>query len=68
AVNAPGFTTDRGYAGNATSAYLDTGWSPDLGAQDSLSFGFWVLNNVTSTAGSGTATSANVVVNPRTAS
>jgi hypothetical protein len=68
AVNAPGFTTDRGYQGNATSSYLDTGWAPSAGAQDSLSFGYWVLNNATTTAGSGTGTAASVVVNPRTAS
>lgn len=28
AVNSPTFTTDRGYAGNGTTSYLDTGWDP----------------------------------------
>jgi hypothetical protein len=28
AVNSPTFTTDRGYAGNGTTSYLNTGWDP----------------------------------------
>lgn len=28
AVNSPTFTTDRGYNGNNTTSYLDTGWDP----------------------------------------
>lgn len=27
-VNSPTFTTDRGYAGNGTTSYIDTGWDP----------------------------------------
>jgi hypothetical protein len=65
-VNAPAFTADRGYAGDGTSSYLDTGWAPNLGAQDSLCFGFWVLGNLQAGAGSGTGTAASVAVNPRT--
>jgi hypothetical protein len=28
AVNSPTFTADRGYAGNGSSSYLNTGWNP----------------------------------------
>jgi hypothetical protein len=28
AVNSPTFTADRGYAGNGTTSYLNTGWAP----------------------------------------
>lgn len=28
AVNSPTFTTDRGYAGNGSTSYLNTGWDP----------------------------------------
>lgn len=45
AVNAPGFTTDRGYAGDASTSYLATGWTPSASAvfvQDSASMGLWI--------------------------
>jgi hypothetical protein len=42
-VNSPTFTVDRGYAGNGTTSYLDTGWAPSTNAvnftQDSASLG-----------------------------
>ena len=41
AVSSPAFTADRGYAGDGSGAYLDTGWAPSLGAQDSLCVGAW---------------------------
>lgn len=52
-VNAPTFTADRGYAGNGTSSYLDTGFNPASGSpkylRDSASFGIW--RNVLATSG-----------------
>src|SRR5699024_9071210 len=48
AVNSPAFTIDRGYAGDGTASYLDTGWAPSLGAQDSLCFGVWDRTNAQS--------------------
>lgn len=45
-VNAPTFTLDRGYAGNGTSSYLDTGFNPATAGgsytQDSASFFAWL--------------------------
>ncbi len=46
AVNAPSFTTDRGYAGDGTSAHLDTGFNDLTGSalwsQDAMCAGVWV--------------------------
>lgn len=46
-VNSPTFTAFRGYAGNGTSSYLNSGWNPATNgvtsSQNSLSFG-WYLN------------------------
>lgn len=40
AVNSPTFTSDRGYAGNGTTSYLDTGWNPATnGVQYTLNSG-----------------------------
>jgi len=46
AVSSPTFTTDRGYAGNGSSSYLDTGFNPVTAptpkfVQNSASFGAW---------------------------
>jgi hypothetical protein len=68
AVNSPAFTTDRGYAGDGTAAYLDTGWSPSLGAQDSLCFGVWDRTGAQSTAGvAGTSAAPSVLLLVRSA-
>lgn len=50
AVNSPGFTADRGYAGDGTTSYLDTGFQPGVSAgskaaQNSLHLGGWSLGN-----------------------
>lgn len=45
AVNAPGFTVDRGYAGDGSTSYLDTGWAPSMGSQNDAGFGVWVRTN-----------------------
>jgi hypothetical protein len=48
AVNSPTFTTDRGYAGNGTSSYLNTSLSPntfDHLRRDSAHLGFWQVTN-----------------------
>ncbi|MES2442780.1 MAG: hypothetical protein V4574_08105 [Pseudomonadota bacterium] len=45
AVNSPGFTVDRGYAGDGTASYLDTGWAPSGAVhfvQDSAALGCWL--------------------------
>jgi hypothetical protein len=44
-VNSPTFTVDRGYAGNGSSSYLNTGFNPSLGSiftQNSGSFGYYL--------------------------
>lgn len=45
AVNSPAFTVDRGYAGNATTSYLDSGFKPGvsagLAAQNDCHVGVW---------------------------
>lgn len=55
-VNAPTFTADRGYAGNGTSSYVQTGFNPTVGtpqfAQNDALFSLWIVG-----AGSPTDTS-----------
>ena len=46
AVNAPAFTADRGYAGDGSTSYVDTGWAPNMGSQNDASFGVWVRTNL----------------------
>lgn len=44
-VNAPTFTTDRGYAGDGTTSYLNTGWKPagsSLYTESSAVIGSWI--------------------------
>lgn len=67
AVSAPTFTTDRGYAGNGTSSYLDTNWAFSAGVnftQDDASFGIWsrtIGQSAVNVAGSGTANEDTIV-------
>jgi len=69
AVNAPGFVADRGYAGNGSNSYLDTGWAPNAGAQDSLCFAVWDRTGTQSAMPvAGTSTTTGVVIIPRNAS
>jgi len=47
AVSAPTFTADRGYAGDGSTSYLDTGFNPATAStpnyvQDSAHYGWWV--------------------------
>lgn len=49
-VGGPGFTPDRGYAGDGAASYLDTGWAPSMGAQDSLCFGIWYQTSAVSSS------------------
>lgn len=60
AVNSPTFTTDRGYAGNASSMYLDTGWDAATNGsnytQNSGSYGLYL------TPGVGTDTATNSAI------
>lgn len=50
AVNSPTFTTDRGYEGNASSMYLDTGWNPATNGvnytQNSMSAGGYLTPSI----------------------
>jgi hypothetical protein len=50
AVNSPTFTTDRGYEGNASSMYLNTGWNPATNGvnytQNSMSAGGYLTPSV----------------------
>ncbi|WP_143145851.1 hypothetical protein [Devosia enhydra] len=75
AVNSPAFAADRGYTGNGSSSYLDTGLVPStfggLYALNDASFGYWSL---TSRAGnssnpmgssSGVNSSPFSIINPR---
>lgn len=52
AVNSPTFTTNQGWAGNATTSYLDTGWVPSTNGVNftlnSASFGGKVNSGSTS--------------------
>ena len=55
AVNAPTFTTDRGYTGDGATSYLDTGWNPSTASspkfvRDSCHMGVWCGTNVQSSA------------------
>lgn len=55
-ISSPTFTTDRGYAGNGTTSYLDTQWAPSSGVnftQDSACLGVYV--NATGSNAFGTA-------------
>lgn len=46
AVNSPTFTANRGYAGNGSNAYINTGFNPATGTplytQNDGSFGVWI--------------------------
>jgi hypothetical protein len=68
AVNSPTFTTDRGYAGNGTTSYLDTGWDPATNGsnytQNNASFGLWSRTSGQSAVnlmGTGTANVCTIV-------
>lgn len=47
-VNSPTFTTDRGYAGDGSTSYLNTGFAPGNGKalQDDHHFALWNRTNV----------------------
>ncbi|SCY69259.1 hypothetical protein SAMN05660666_02502 [Novosphingobium aromaticivorans] len=51
---APTFTTDRGYTGNGTTQYLNTGWNPSSAGgkftQNDCFMGMWAGTDVTSGA------------------
>lgn len=44
AVNSPTFTADRGYAGNGTTSYLNTGWNPSTNAVQTQQNNSHVMN------------------------
>jgi len=72
--NSPTFTADRGYAGDGSSSYLDTGWSPSSSAiatQNSTAVGVWINagtdTGVTSVAFGCLVATIGVFVQPRKA-
>lgn len=54
AVNSPTFTAGRGYAGNGSTAYINTGFNPTSGSpnytQNSASYGCWIETADTTTS------------------
>ena len=68
-VNSPTFETDRGFAGNGSTSYLDTGWAPASGVnwtQNNAGFGIWSRTAAQQANGcAGTSTTASVVIKPR---
>lgn len=74
AVNSPTFTTDRGFAGNGTTSYLNTGYVPStaglLYTLDSAHISFWSRTNTGSSSmvsmGARTlSTAAQTLINAR---
>lgn len=70
-VSAPTFTTDRGYTGNGTSSYLDTGHTPGSGhyALNDAHVSLWSLTaaqTATTVVANGSTVRASIV--PRNAS
>lgn len=62
AVNSPTFTADRGYTGNGTTSYVNTGWAPNNGVNftsTSAMFGIYVLSGADAASGSVTAMGGN---------
>lgn len=49
AINSPSFTVDRGFTGDGSSSYLDTGMTTE-GFQNDSSMGFWSLSDIQSGA------------------
>jgi hypothetical protein len=60
AVNSPTFTTDRGYAGNGTSSYLNLG-SSSAGTQNSSAFGVYMRTDIGGLAVVDIGSSSNTV-------
>jgi hypothetical protein len=62
AVNSPTFTTDRGYAGDGSTSYLNTGYTPSTAGgqfvQNSASFGVYVNAGVDTALTAATAMGA----------
>lgn len=75
ATNSPTFTTDRGYTGNGSNAYLETGFNPATASspkyvQDSASIGVWCIDNTTDANGYaiGLRGASTASLNPRSTS
>lgn len=66
-VSSPTFTTDRGYTGNGSSSYLNTGYNPSTAANLALNsalFGIWHLTNAASNSkvsGARASSSSNIL-------
>lgn len=70
AVNAPAFTANRGYTGNGSSSYLDSGFNAATAAgarfvQNSAHLGVWCATNVTASASVFGGGAVNSFVRPR---
>jgi len=73
AVSSPTFVVDRGYTGDGSSSYLDTGFNPSTAvgnyALDSAAFGYWSRLNIQTGSASGFSDGTNaVLMNPRNGS
>jgi hypothetical protein len=73
AVATPTFTTDRGYTGNGSSSYLDTGWnpssaSPKVMAQNSCSMFSWAGTNTTGSTKRDVGVTSRLTINSRSTS
>lgn len=68
AVNSPGFATDRGYAGDGSTSYLDSGFQPGVtagskAARNDVHLGSWSLGNADPSGAD--AGNANFYIQPR---
>jgi len=72
-VNAPSFTADRGFTGDAATSYVDSGFTPSTAGGEatlnSFCFSIYVLNNVVGGGASGVSDGTNQTnINPRNGS
>lgn len=69
-ANSPTFTTDRGYAGDGTSSYLDTGFADNTGSvnwtQNSAAWGVYLNQQSGTSAAVGVSGSTSSRIIPRT--
>ena len=70
AVNSPTFTTDRGYTGDGTTSYLNSGWNPTTATtpkmvQNSASMGVWLGTDSSSNTQDDIGTTARASIDGR---
>jgi hypothetical protein len=72
-IASPAFTADRGFVGDGSNSYVDTGFNPATAVspkftQDSASYGLWNLTNQTSSSPQGQFNVTGTTLNVRNAS